>query len=139
MFPDLVRFMWQSEDQSRRKVELKDDEQLEQRDEDQEVRITSMLIVDQHKAMNNKFTCSVQHDSSFDDQIVIIPRVKHNTMTKTCSKVEEEEEEEFMTFGLFELRRSLYLFNVTYVILLAKNVLYFCTVSVLLYKRNTAF
>ncbi|KAF5904086.1 T cell receptor gamma 2, partial [Clarias magur] len=74
MFPDLVRFTWQAEDQSGRKVELKDDEQLEQRDKDQEVQITSMLIVDQHKAMNSNFTCSVQHDSSFDNQIIIIPR-----------------------------------------------------------------
>lgn len=40
--------------------------------------------------------------------------------------------------GVFELRHSLYLFSVTYVILLVKNILFFCTVSVLLYKRNAA-
>lgn len=74
MFPDLVRFTWQAEDQSGRKVELTDDELLEQRDNDQEVQITSMLIVDQQKAMNNNYTCSVEHDSSFDNQTIIIPR-----------------------------------------------------------------
>ncbi|XP_053484089.1 patr class I histocompatibility antigen, A-108 alpha chain-like isoform X2 [Ictalurus furcatus] len=110
MFPALVRFTWQAEDQHGRKVELRDDEQLEQRDEDQ-VQITSMLIVEKDKAMNNKFTCSVQHDSSFDD---ITPR------------------------GVFELSHTLYLFSVLYVMLLAKNVVYFCTVSVLLCKRNRA-
>lgn len=84
MFPDLVRFTWQGEDQHGRKLELKDDEQLEQRDEDQ-VRITSMLILDQHKAIDNKFTCSVQHDSRFDDQGFIIPRRKNKAMI--CSHV----------------------------------------------------
>ncbi|KAB5579587.1 hypothetical protein PHYPO_G00196710 [Pangasianodon hypophthalmus] len=138
MFPDLVRFRWQAEDQRGRKVELSGDEQLEQRDDDQEVRITSMLIIDQHKAKNSKFTCSVQHESSFDDKKLNIPRVKHKTRKKNCPmpKVHEEEEENFMTFGVFELRCSLYLFSVTYVILLVKNVLYFCTVSVFLSKRN---
>lgn len=73
MFPDLVKFTWQAEDRSGRKVELKDTEQLEQSDEDQ-IQITSMLIVDIHKAMNNKFICFVQHDSSFDVQRFVIPR-----------------------------------------------------------------
>ncbi|KAI5627908.1 hypothetical protein C0J50_3174 [Silurus asotus] len=72
MFPNMVRFIWQAEDWGRRKVELIEDEQLEQRDVDQ-VQITSMLIVDQHKAKNKQFTCIVQHDSSFDDQINVIP------------------------------------------------------------------
>ncbi|KAG7329923.1 hypothetical protein KOW79_006145 [Hemibagrus wyckioides] len=110
MFPDLVKFTWQAEDRSGRKVELKDTEQLEQSDEDQ-IQITSMLIVDIHKAMNNKFICSVQHDSSFDVQRFVIPRA-------------------------FELSHNLYLFSMSYVILLVKNVLYFCILSVLLSKTN---
>lgn len=73
MFPDLVRFTWQAEDQSGKKVELKDVEQLEQKDEDQEVKITSMLIVDQQKVKTNKFTCSVQHNTNDKEQRVDIP------------------------------------------------------------------
>lgn len=73
MFPDLVRFTWQAEDQSGKKVELKDVEQLEQKDEDQEVKITSMLIVDQQKVKTNKFTCSVQHNTNEKEQRVDIP------------------------------------------------------------------
>ncbi|KAK3545394.1 hypothetical protein QTP70_006938 [Hemibagrus guttatus] len=111
MFPDLVKFTWQAEDQSGRKVELKDTEQLEQRDEDQ-IQITSMLIVDKHKAIYNNFICSVEHDSSFDDQRFIIPR------------------------DVFELSHNLYLFSVSYVIMLVKNVLYFCILSFLLSKRS---
>lgn len=38
--------------------------------------------------------------------------------------------------GVFELSHNLYLFIVLYAILLAKNVLYFCIISVLLCKRN---
>ncbi|GAA6078173.1 uncharacterized protein LOC113663835, partial [Tachysurus ichikawai] len=37
---------------------------------------------------------------------------------------------------LFELSRKLYLISLTYVLLLVKNVFYFCIVSVLLSMRN---
>ncbi|GAA6108386.1 uncharacterized protein LOC124626096 [Tachysurus ichikawai] len=79
MFPDLVRFTWQAEDQSGKKVELKDDEQLEQRDDNPEIRITSMLIVDKDKLRSSTFTCSVQHDNSVEDQRVIVPRGNKNS------------------------------------------------------------
>lgn len=74
MFPIQVKFTWQAEDQSGQKVELKDDEMLEQKDEDQEIKITSMLIVDKEKVKNNIFACSVQHYSSVEEQRVDIPR-----------------------------------------------------------------
>ncbi|KAF4089681.1 hypothetical protein AMELA_G00069210 [Ameiurus melas] len=145
MFPDLVRFTWQAKDQSQQNVDLRGDEQLEQRDEHPEVQITSMLIVEKHKAKSNNFICSVKHDSSVKDKELNIPTEKDiselNTgIVSTCppqkAAAEEEEEEEDMYFGVFEHSRSLYLFSVTYVILLVKNMLYFCTVSVLLFKRN---
>ncbi|KAG9273976.1 immunoglobulin gamma-1 heavy chain-like [Astyanax mexicanus] len=64
MYPDLVRFIWK--DQAGKEVTVSDTvELLEQRDEE-EVRVTSMLIIDQQKAQSNTFTCSVQHDSSID-------------------------------------------------------------------------
>lgn len=74
MIPDLVKFTWQAEDQSGKRVDLKDSEQLEQRDEGQEVKITSMLIVDQQKVKTSKFTCYVKHESSTKEQKVDIPR-----------------------------------------------------------------
>lgn len=67
MFPDLVRLTWQAEDQRGRKVEVKDNEWLEQRDKDQ-IQIISMLIVEEYKAMNNQ--AAVQHDCSFKDKII---------------------------------------------------------------------
>lgn len=74
MFPDQVKFNWHAEDQSGQNVALKEEEMLEQRDEDQEIKITSMLIVDKQKVKTNKFTCSVQHDSKDNEQRVDIPR-----------------------------------------------------------------
>ncbi|XP_062848914.1 immunoglobulin lambda-1 light chain-like [Trichomycterus rosablanca] len=116
MFPNLVRFTWRKKDQNGKIVKLpeKDDEVLEQKDEDQKVSITSILITDQHKVGRNKFICSVEHDSSVNDQSVNIPP------------------------GSSELSRSRYLFSVSYVMLLVKNLLYFCTISVLLCKRRSA-
>ncbi|KAK3546147.1 hypothetical protein QTP70_024471, partial [Hemibagrus guttatus] len=149
MFPDLVRFRWQAEDHNNQNVQLGSEERLEQRDEDPEVRITSMLIIDKQKAESKTFTCSVQHDSSVTDQKLSIPTDKDIRKTESkpgsstnCSTQiaveEEEEEKEIRNFGVLALSRSLYLFSVTYVILLVKNVLYFCTVSVLLCMRNPA-
>lgn len=83
MFPDLVRFKWQAKDQSGQDVELKDDEQLEQRDENPEVQITSMLIVGEDKAKNNKFTCSVQHDISIKDKNLDIPTGNNKAMIRS--------------------------------------------------------
>ncbi|XP_060729969.1 uncharacterized protein LOC132848365 [Tachysurus vachellii] len=147
MFPNLVRFTWQAKDLNGQKVQLGDDEILEQTEEDPEVRITSMLIVDKQKAIKNYFTCSVQHDSD-KHKTLSIPRdedlCKNKSdpgISKTSSiqkPEEEDEEEEIRNFGSFELSRKLYLFSLTYVILLVKNVFYFCIVSVLLSMRNPA-
>ncbi|KAI5104031.1 immunoglobulin lambda-1 light chain-like isoform X1, partial [Silurus meridionalis] len=152
MFPDMVKFNWKMEDQSGKKVDLNDNEKLEQRDEGQEVKLTSMLIVNKEKAKTNKFTCSVQHVNPsylyinafflcyyLDDEkpatVKPCPTPKAKEQ-KQAEKEEEVEEMEKPTYGVTELKHSLNLFSVTYVILLLKNVLYFCTVSVLLYKRN---
>uniref|UniRef100_W5KFQ7 Ig-like domain-containing protein n=1 Tax=Astyanax mexicanus TaxID=7994 RepID=W5KFQ7_ASTMX len=105
MYPDLVKFMWK--DQAGNEVKLSDTEELlEQRDEGQEVRVTSMLIIDQQKARSNTFTCSVQHDRSANNDLksVVIPAGNSEDETKpeinpnpvpipTCPPPKEEEEE----------------------------------------------
>lgn len=83
MFPDMVKFTWKAENERGENVELKDEEMLEQRDEDREVKITSMLIVDKQKANINTFTCSVKHISSDEDKKLSIPKGNNNTMS--CS------------------------------------------------------
>ncbi|KAB5579589.1 hypothetical protein PHYPO_G00196730 [Pangasianodon hypophthalmus] len=139
MFPDLVKFTWWDPNGKEVQASQEGYELLEQRD-DQEVRITSMLIVHQSKVSSYNYKCLVKHEDG--EQSPTIPEAK-KPVASTCSPLrkaeqQEEEQEENLTSGLFELSRSLYLFSVTYVILLVKNVLYFCTVSVLLYKRNSA-
>lgn len=62
MFPYLVKFTWK--DPNGRTVQASEggDELLEQRD-DQETRITSMLIVDQSKVNSQGYTCFVNHET----------------------------------------------------------------------------
>ncbi|MCI4377667.1 hypothetical protein PGIGA_G00206160 [Pangasianodon gigas] len=136
MFPDLVKFTWHDPNEKEVQASQEGYELLEQRD-DREVRITSMLIVHQSKVTSYNYKCLVDHEDG--KQSRTIPKA----VARTCSPLQkaeqqEDEQEENLISGLFELSRSLYLFSVTYVILLVKNVLYFCTVSVLLYKRNSA-
>ncbi|KAI5104043.1 hypothetical protein C0J45_5669 [Silurus meridionalis] len=150
MVPDLVRFRWEAKDNNNKDVSLKDDDQLEQRGQDSEVRITSMLIVEESKAMNNKFTCSVQHgttgekkhDIPTEEEIRKSKQIPSKTPTcpskKAVGEAEMGEEEENVNIGVLKIDRSLYLFSMTYVILLVKNVLYFCTIFVLLFKRSSA-
>ncbi|XP_062848915.1 uncharacterized protein LOC134311241 [Trichomycterus rosablanca] len=146
MFPDIVKFTWEVQDQNGVKKELSNEEEvLEQRDETDGVQITSMVIVDKNKVKNNQFTCRVQHDDKPKD--LIIPKDKTPAIqtpnSKTCptqgpqKEIQQLPEKPLIT-GSSELSRSLYLFSVSYVMLLLKNLLYFCTISVLLYKRRSA-
>ncbi|KAK3566824.1 hypothetical protein QTP86_004577 [Hemibagrus guttatus] len=110
MFPELVKFIWQDKNGGIVKSSEGGDELLEQSG-DQEGGKTSMLIVDKSKVTSYRYTCIVRHENG--------------------------EERAVIENGFFGLSRRLYLFSVTYVILLVKNVMYFCTVLVLLYKRNS--
>lgn len=85
MFPDLVKFTWQASDQSGNKVELKNEETLEQR-EDKEVKITSMLIVDKQKSIDYAFDCSVEFDKK--KSVLTIPKGNNNAMI--CSSGSSE-------------------------------------------------
>ncbi|KAL7876307.1 hypothetical protein AOLI_G00112700 [Acnodon oligacanthus] len=136
MAPNLVRFKWK-EGSTNVNSDL-----VEQNDGSV---VTSMLIVDEDKARTNQYTCSVQHESSNnDDKETIIPKEddkppkteRATVASPTCSPSPGQKEEERTNFASSELMHRLYLFNLTYVSLLVKNVLYFCAVGVLLYKRR---
>ncbi|XP_036451849.1 uncharacterized protein LOC118825368 [Colossoma macropomum] len=138
MAPNLVRFTWK---EGGNKVE---GDLMEQNDES-EVRVTSMLIVDKEKARTNQYTCFVQHESNTnEDKHVNIPKEvdtppKNESVAgtvPTCAPSPDQKEEDGTNFASSELVHRLYLFNLTYVSLLVKNVLYFCAVGVLLYKRR---
>nr|AER30039.1 T cell receptor gamma 3 [Ictalurus punctatus] len=137
MFPDLVKFTWK--DPNGRQVQASEGgyELLEQRDgQDQNIRITSMLIIDQSKVTSYQYTCFVKHEG--EEKIRIIPKDEQPAAPSSCIEQQTEQQEENLISNLFKLSHSLYLFSVTYVMLLVKNLLYFCTVIFLLYKRNSA-
>ncbi|KAI4883799.1 hypothetical protein NFI96_031427 [Prochilodus magdalenae] len=134
MIPDLVRFTWK--DSNKNEVKLSDtDDLLVQKDEGQEARVTSMLIIDQQQASSNTYICSVQHE----DKDFTIPFTTDEGKASKGSDSDPDptcpppQEDNVQSSGLAQ---GLYLFNLTYVSLLVKNMLYFCAVGVLMYKRR---
>ncbi|KAL7876315.1 hypothetical protein AOLI_G00112780 [Acnodon oligacanthus] len=152
MFPDVVRFTWKNEGNT--EVKQSDTyDLLEQTDEDQELKVTSMLIVDQQKANSASYTCSVQHEkeqsvniptSSSDEEkkVEVDPSPGHGPTCPPSQNKEQDQEDEDKEReqeekdGSVALVHRLYLFSLTYLTLLGKNVLYFCAVCVILYKKR---
>ncbi|KAM9465520.1 uncharacterized protein ACWYII_010209 isoform 2-T2 [Salvelinus alpinus] len=73
MFPDLVKISWKKVDENGRTMEVPkaEMEELEQREEG---RTTSMIIIDKEKTYKNKYICSVEHKLGTQD--VDIPKEK---------------------------------------------------------------
>ncbi|XP_076828206.1 uncharacterized protein LOC143474584 [Brachyhypopomus gauderio] len=139
MFPDLVRFTWIKNGEENTKVPETDDELLEQRDEGQKVRVTSMLIINQRKAAGNKYTCKVKHEVKELTSEVPVDVAERADETdtgpvSTCAPPQRDEQNHVP--GSLGRSQSLNLLRLTYVVLVLKNLLYFCFVSVLLYKRS---
>ncbi|XP_036451851.1 uncharacterized protein LOC118825371 [Colossoma macropomum] len=152
MFPDQVKFTWK--DESGTEVKQSDTyDLLEQKDEGQEVRVTSMLIIDPQKASSKTYTCFVQHEHEKD---IVISTSSSDEEKKddvepspgpapTCApsqnkqqdqEDENEEHEQEENDGSEALVHRTYLFSLTYLTLLGKNVLYFFAVCVILYKKR---
>uniref|UniRef100_A0A8C1WB11 Ig-like domain-containing protein n=1 Tax=Cyprinus carpio TaxID=7962 RepID=A0A8C1WB11_CYPCA len=58
MFPDLVKFAWKKKDAGKW-GDVSEGDVVEQRNDGQEVTVTSMLIVDKDKARNDDYQCTV--------------------------------------------------------------------------------
>ncbi|KAL7879880.1 hypothetical protein SRHO_G00021340 [Serrasalmus rhombeus] len=131
MFPKLVRFTWK--DQSDTELTLSETYDLLEQKDDEEARVTSMLIIDQQKASSTSYTCSVQHEDKHDKIKITAEPLKDSDPdpVQPCPPQVDEQKQ-----GSLEMVHRLYLFNLTYVSLLVKNVLYFCAVGVLLYKSR---
>uniref|UniRef100_A0A8C1W7W7 Ig-like domain-containing protein n=1 Tax=Cyprinus carpio TaxID=7962 RepID=A0A8C1W7W7_CYPCA len=61
MFPDLVKFAWKKKDAGKW-GDVSEGDVVEQRNDGQEVTVTSMLIVDKDKARNDDYQCTVVHE-----------------------------------------------------------------------------
>ncbi|XP_072544257.1 immunoglobulin lambda-1 light chain-like [Salminus brasiliensis] len=142
MYPDLVRFTWEEDNSLVSNIE----EVLEQKikNGEQVQSVTSILII--NRSINPKaFSCHVQHDSSKNaDLKKPIPEEQYSqSENSTASSSDQncvpQENKEVDISESSELVRKLYLFNLTYLSLIVKNVLYFFAVCVLLYKRRDGY
>uniref|UniRef100_A0A8C2C1X4 Ig-like domain-containing protein n=1 Tax=Cyprinus carpio TaxID=7962 RepID=A0A8C2C1X4_CYPCA len=66
MFPDLVKFAWKKKDAGKW-GDVSEGDVVEQRNDGQEITVTSMLIVDKDKARNNDYQCTVVHEGKTEE------------------------------------------------------------------------
>uniref|UniRef100_A0A673WTP6 Ig-like domain-containing protein n=1 Tax=Salmo trutta TaxID=8032 RepID=A0A673WTP6_SALTR len=84
MFPDLVKISWKMMDKNGRTMEVPkaEMEELEQREEG---RTTSMIIIDKEKTYRNKYICSVEHKLGTQDVDIPKGKASHlNSLTLAC-------------------------------------------------------
>ncbi|KAK2900876.1 hypothetical protein Q8A67_008991 [Cirrhinus molitorella] len=142
MFPDLVRFEWKKNGATWNDVSEGD--VVEQRNTSPEITVTSILIVDKDKAKNNNYQCSVTHEGSNTGPQILDMKKEDSTQTGestqndpvkgTCAPTEDPIKKE--TSGDSEQISSMSLFVYAYGVMLMKNALFFCVVSVFLLQRR---
>ncbi|KAL1280467.1 hypothetical protein QQF64_015067 [Cirrhinus molitorella] len=142
MFPDLVRFEWKKNGATWNDVSEGD--VVEQRNTSPEITVTSILIVDKDKAKNNNYQCSVTHEGSNTGPQILDMKKEESTQTgdstqndqikATCAPTEDPIKKE--TSGDSEQISSMSLFVYAYGVMLMKNALFFCVVSVFLLQRR---
>ncbi|KAA0719320.1 hypothetical protein E1301_Tti006590 [Triplophysa tibetana] len=144
MFPDLVKFSWQSKSSTRDWTDLTSDF-VEQRDEkDSNIFVTSMLILDKETAKNNNYQCTVEHEGSkvTKQKAEVKPDKVENSEKKpeddnpnpTCPPSENTKQN--LGNQNVDQKPSSYLFVYAYGIMLMKNGVYFVTVCIFLLKRK---
>ncbi|XP_073714285.1 uncharacterized protein [Misgurnus anguillicaudatus] len=147
MFPDLVKFTWQTKTSTGGDwANVPDEQVIEQRDEvgkdnPPTVFVTSMITVDENTIKNNKYKCSVKHEGTTDPKTAYIdegtssPGSGVDPVEATCPPTTENTEQKQKSETTDEAP-SLYLFLYAYGIMLMKNGLYFVAVSLYLFKRR---
>nr|XP_055057901.1 immunoglobulin kappa light chain-like isoform X2 [Misgurnus anguillicaudatus] len=146
MFPDLVKFTWQTKTSTGGEwANVPDQQVIEQRDEvgkdPPKVFVTSMITVDENTIKNNKYKCSVKHEGTTDPKTAYIdegtssPGSGVDPVEATCPPTTENTEQKQKSETTDEAP-SLYLFLYAYGIMLMKNGLYFVAVSLYLFKRR---
>lgn len=148
MFPDLVKFSWQTKSSSGGEWSNVPDQQvIEQRDEvgnetPPKVFVTSMITVDKDMINNNnKYKCSVDHEGTKEPKTAEINEGTSSAgnggdpVQPTCPTTTESTEQKQKSETTDEAP-SLYLFLYAYGIMLMKNGVYFVAVSLYLFKRR---
>ncbi|XP_030630442.1 immunoglobulin lambda-1 light chain-like [Chanos chanos] len=132
MMPDIVRFEWSIGDKAAQ------GEVLEQVDPGKGV--TSMLIIDEKKAGDSKYSCKVKHEievppaeRGFSEDEPVKPTQKSSQKpSATCPTKQGG----LQKFEMLEVTPGLRLFVWTYTSMIVKSVVYFIAVCVLLYQRR---
>ncbi|XP_057190028.1 immunoglobulin kappa light chain-like isoform X2 [Triplophysa rosa] len=143
MFPDLVKFSWKTESSSGNWNEVPNEHVVEQRDEkNNEIFVTSMVIVDKDTAKNNNYQCIVEHEGNKKTtKTAIVKRDKDESSEKkpeddtpnpTCPPSENTKQ----NLESLDQTPSFYLFVYAYGIMLMKNGVYFAAVCIFLLKRK---
>ncbi|XP_043117208.1 immunoglobulin kappa light chain-like isoform X4 [Puntigrus tetrazona] len=144
MFPDLVRFEWKKKDADQWTA-VSEGDVVEQRNEKPEVTVTSMLIVDKDKAQNDNYKCTVIHEGNTDGTKSLEMKEESSEPAQnpeqnaiTPCPTSTEVPKEMQKSGDSEQMPSMFLFIYAYRVLLLKNALFFCVVSIFLLKRKAA-
>lgn len=143
MFPDLVTFKWKKKGAGDIYQDISEGDVVEQRNESPKVTVTSMLIVDKNKAQTDTFQCTVIHEGNSENPKPLEMK-EESSETVVKPKDEDPKPVECPTgepitkqiSGDSDEIPSMFLFIYAYDVLLMKNVLFFCVVSIFLLKRK---
>ncbi|XP_067309678.1 immunoglobulin lambda-1 light chain-like isoform X1 [Pseudorasbora parva] len=148
MFPDFLLFTWQKKTKSEDWKEVPKEQILEQtqkKENGKPFTVTSMLVLDEPPAQDDEYKCIAIHEGGTEKaKSVEMKKANQDSEKKdTTSKKEAITEkpcptptpEETSDTSPEQMRR-LYVFVYAYGVMLMKNGLYFCVVSILLLKRK---
>ncbi|XP_048018470.1 immunoglobulin lambda-1 light chain-like [Megalobrama amblycephala] len=147
MFPDLVTFTWKKKSNTGAWTDVSKADVVEQSNVNSQntrvTSVTSMMIVDGSTAGENLYKCIVNHEGGKAHDIELKKDNKEsankpNEPDPTCPPNTDDTAETFKNqiSGNSEQMPSLYLFVYAYGVMLMKNGLYFCAISIFLLKRK---
>ncbi|XP_016422809.1 uncharacterized protein LOC107751581 [Sinocyclocheilus rhinocerous] len=143
MFPDLVKFTWKKKSETGDWTDVPEENVVEQNNKNA-VTVTSMMIIDKNTAENNDYQCIVAHEGNTDKPQTLEMKREDSNPSKeskvdqnppTCAPSTEETIKKQIS-GDSEQIPSMFLFVYAYGVMLMKNGIYFCAVSIFLLKRK---
>uniref|UniRef100_A0A9J8A4D3 T-cell receptor gamma, type unspecified n=1 Tax=Cyprinus carpio carpio TaxID=630221 RepID=A0A9J8A4D3_CYPCA len=134
--PYLVKFTWAKKSETEEWTAVPKEDVVEQSYKDKKI-VTSMMIVDKNTAENNSYQCTVTIDGITENpQILEMKREDIKTAKGPSPTCPPDSEETMQISGDSEQISSLYVFVYAYGVMIMKNGLYFCVVSIFLLKRK---
>ncbi|XP_051725074.1 immunoglobulin kappa light chain-like [Ctenopharyngodon idella] len=143
MFPDLVTFTWKKKSNTGVWTDVSEEVMEQSNSENSKVTsVTSMMIVDENTARGNLYKCVANHEGGSSKEtelkkdnkdILESDKPGPTCPTNTGDTVKTLKQQRS---GNSEQMPSLYLFVYAYGVMLMKNGIYFCAVSIFLLKRK---